>query len=145
MSWVWCSYIYSHFHKKGYFSLYYEKIVFAKKSGVVLGLKISDFGWKRGVFFRPKSAKKGDVFQTWVRAWYTLWSGVGWTGTSYWLLSLHVNQPSHSWDMAFSKFDLENPTITKFDLESPRSRSSQSPRSHSGWDIPLTHIRFISC
>ena len=30
---------------------------------------------------------------------------------SYWLtsLSFHVNQPSHSWDTAFSKFDLENP------------------------------------
>ena len=24
-------------------------------------------------------------------------------------LSLHVNQPSHSWDTTFSKFDLENP------------------------------------
>ena len=31
--------------------------------------------------------------------------------TSYRLtsLSFHVNQPSHSWDTAFSKFDLENP------------------------------------
>ena len=31
--------------------------------------------------------------------------------TSYWLtsLSFHVNRPSHSWDTAFSKFDLENP------------------------------------
>ena len=31
--------------------------------------------------------------------------------TSYWLasLSFHVNGPSHSWDTAFSKFDLENP------------------------------------
>ena len=30
---------------------------------------------------------------------------------SYWLasLSFHVNGPSHSWDTAFSKFDLENP------------------------------------
>ena len=30
---------------------------------------------------------------------------------SYWLtsLSFHVNLPSHSWDTAFSKFDLENP------------------------------------
>ena len=36
--------------------------------------------------------------------------------TSYWLTSLlfHVNLPSHSWDTA----------ISKFDLESPRSRSS---------------------
>ena len=24
-------------------------------------------------------------------------------------LSFHVNRPSHSWDMTFSKFDLENP------------------------------------
>ena len=31
--------------------------------------------------------------------------------TSYWLTSLlfHVNRPCHSWDTAFSKFDLENP------------------------------------
>ena len=31
--------------------------------------------------------------------------------TSYWPASLlfHVNGPSHSWDTAFSKFDLENP------------------------------------
>ena len=31
--------------------------------------------------------------------------------TSYWLasLSFHVNEPSHSWDTAFSEFDLENP------------------------------------
>ena len=31
--------------------------------------------------------------------------------TSYRLISLsfHVNRPSHSWDTAFSKFDLENP------------------------------------
>ena len=45
--------------QKGYFSLYYKKKSrFAWKRGVSLGLKISDFGWKR-VFFRPKSAKKG--------------------------------------------------------------------------------------
>ena len=31
--------------------------------------------------------------------------------TSYWFtsLSFHVNRPLHSWDTAFSKFDLENP------------------------------------
>ena len=31
--------------------------------------------------------------------------------TFYWLtsVSFHVNRPSHSWDTAFSKFDLENP------------------------------------
>ena len=31
--------------------------------------------------------------------------------TSYWFtsFSFHVNRPSHSWDTAFSKFDLENP------------------------------------
>ena len=31
--------------------------------------------------------------------------------TPYWLtsLSFHVNQPSHSWDMAISTYDLENP------------------------------------
>ena len=31
--------------------------------------------------------------------------------TPYWFtsLSFHVNRPSHSWDVTFSKFDLENP------------------------------------
>ena len=52
-------------------------------------------------------------------------------------LSFHVNQPSHSWDMTFSKFDLEN----------PRSRSwlGQSWKSQSGCNIPLTHIPFVPC
>ena len=36
--------------------------------------------------------------------------------TSYWLTSLlfHFNQPSHSWDTAFSKFNLENPRSTSW-------------------------------
>ena len=33
--------------------------VLLKKGGVLLGLKISDFGLKSGDFFRPKSAKRG--------------------------------------------------------------------------------------
>ena len=36
--------------QKGYCSLCYERVAFCLKRGVLLGLKISDFGWKRGVF-----------------------------------------------------------------------------------------------
>ena len=51
--------------------------------------------------------------------------------TSYWFtpLSFHVDRSSHSWDMAFSKFDLEN----------PRSRS------HSGSSFLSTHISCVLC
>ena len=48
--------------QKGYCSLYYEKIVFCLKRGVLLGLKISDFGWKRGDFF-TKIREKGVFFK----------------------------------------------------------------------------------
>ena len=34
---------------------------------------------------------------------------VGLTSYRFTSLSFHVNRPSHSWDTAFSKFDLENP------------------------------------
>ena len=36
---------------------------------------------------------------------------------SYWItfLSLHVNQPSHSWDTAFSELDPENPGLRSND------------------------------
>ena len=47
--------IYYHFHTKGHCSLCYDKIAFRLKRGVLLGLKVSDFDWKRGDFFRPKS------------------------------------------------------------------------------------------
>ena len=44
--------------QKGYFVLYNEnKIAFALKRGVLLGLKISDFGWKRGVFLAQNPRK----------------------------------------------------------------------------------------
>ena len=66
---------------KGYFSLYDEKIAFCLKRGVLLSLKISDFDWKR-VFFIVQNPRKGGLFQTWVRAWYTLWSKVGGGGGS---------------------------------------------------------------
>ena len=35
------------------------------------------FAWKKGVFFRPIFSKNWGVFQTRVRAWYTIWSGWG--------------------------------------------------------------------
>ena len=49
---------------------------FALKRGVLLDLKISDFGWERGVFL-AQNPRKWCIFQAWVRAWYTFWSGVG--------------------------------------------------------------------
>ena len=49
-------------------------------------------------------------------------------------LSFHVNLPSHSWDTAFSKFDLEN----------PRSRSWVK-WTQSGCNILSTNIPFLPC
>ena len=70
--------LYSHFHKKNGTVVYITKKsrFFFLKKGVLLCLKINDFGWKRGIF-RPNSAKKGVFFKTWVRAWHKPWSGVG--------------------------------------------------------------------
>ena len=68
MPWV----LYSHIHNK---SMYNENInAFCLKMGAFLGLKISDFVWKRGIF-SSKIRGKGVYFLA--RAWYTLWSGVG--------------------------------------------------------------------
>ena len=59
--------------------------------------------------------------------------------TFYWLISLyfHVNRPSHSWDMTFSKFDLEN----------PRSRSwVRGTLKVTKWcNILSTHTPFVLC
>ena len=44
------------------------------KRGVLLDLKISDFGWKRGLFL-VLNPRKGVVFQAWERVWYTFCSG----------------------------------------------------------------------
>ena len=49
---------------------------FVLKRGVLLDLKISDFGWKGGVFL-VQNPRKGGIFLAWVRAWYTFWSSVG--------------------------------------------------------------------
>ena len=45
--------------------------------------------------------------------------------TSYRLTSLlfHVNRPSHSWDTAFSKFDLENPRSRSWVRENVKSHN----------------------
>ena len=52
-------------------------------------------------------------------------------------LSLHVNRPSHSWDTAFSKFDLEN--------QGSRSWGGHSSKSQCGPNILSTHIPFVPC
>ena len=65
---------------KGVFILQNEnKIAFCFKKGRFIGPQISDFSWKRGVFL-AQNPQKGRIFQAWVRAWYTLWSGVGGPG-----------------------------------------------------------------
>ena len=70
--------------QKGKLSYFYNenKIAFflkKKGGGVLLDLKISDFGRKFGVFL-AQNPRKGGMFQAWVRAWYTFWSGVGGRG-----------------------------------------------------------------
>ena len=59
--------------------------------------------------------------------------------TSYRLtsLSFHVNRPSHSWDTAFSKFDLEN--------QASRSWVRSQFKSQWGSNILSTHIPFVPC
>ena len=54
--------------------------------------------------------------------------------TPYWLASLwsHVNRPSHSWDTAFSKFDLEK-------------GQGNSSRSQSRFNTLSTRIPFDPC
>ena len=58
---------------------------------------------------------------------------------SYRLKSLlfHVNRPSHSWDTAFSKFDLEN--------QGSRSWVRSQFKSQWGSNILSTHIPFVPC
>ena len=46
------------FMKKGYCSLYCEKIAFCLKRGVILGASKSAISVEKRVFFRPKSAKR---------------------------------------------------------------------------------------
>ena len=65
--------------RKGTSAYMTKQIPFCLKRGVLFSLKTSDFDWKSGVFY--PNPRKGGVFQTWVLAWYTLWSGVG-AGTS---------------------------------------------------------------
>ena len=47
-------------------------------------------------------------------------------------LSFHVNRPSHSWDTAFSKFDLENHGLRSNDLMLHNYRSRQFHRTSNG-------------
>ena len=50
-------------------------------------------------------------------------------------LSFHVNRPSHSWDTAFSKFDLEN--------QGSRSWWGHSSKSQCGSNILSTDMPFV--
>ena len=55
---------------------------FALKRGVLLDLKISDFGWKGGVFL-AQNPRKGGVFQAWVRIVIYVLVGNGGTGCGW--------------------------------------------------------------
>ena len=59
--------------------------------------------------------------------------------TSYRLtsFSFHVNRPSHTWDTAFSNFDLEN--------QGSRSWVRSQFKSHWWFNILSTHILFVPC
>ena len=46
------------------------------KRGCFIGPQNQRFRLKKGCFV-VRNPWKGGVFETWVRAWYTLWSGVG--------------------------------------------------------------------
>ena len=62
--------------QKGYFILYNEnKIVFCFKEGYFIGPQNQRLRLKKGCFF-AQDPRKGGIFQAWVRAWYTFWSGV---------------------------------------------------------------------
>ena len=50
---------------------------------------------------------------------------VGLTSYRFTSLSFHVNRPSHSWDTAFSKFDLENQGSRSTSLDNSIDRSIQ--------------------
>ena len=52
-------------------------------------------------------------------------------------LSFHVNRPSHSWDTAFSKFDLE--------IKGQGHGWGHSSKSQCGSNILSTHIPFVPC
>ena len=79
MSWDWCSYIYSHFHKKGTVAYITRKIALIYSFiNLFIGSQNQRFRLKRGCFFRPKSAKRGcfsNLVTSVVDA--LLWSGVG--------------------------------------------------------------------
>ena len=79
MCWVWCSYIglYSHFHRKGTVAYITKKIRVLFKKGCFIGPQNQRFRFKKGWVFFAQNSRKGGVFQTWARAWYTLWSGGG--------------------------------------------------------------------
>ena len=77
--------------------------------------------------------------------------------TSYRLtsISFHVNLPFHSWDMAISNFDLENPgVIVQGSIVGPATSTpfvlcqigqGHTSRFNNGSYILLTHIPFIPC
>ena len=54
--------------------------------------------------------------------------------TSYWLtsLSFHVNRPFHSWDTAFSKFELEIPGQGQMNMILHKYRSRKFHRTSNG-------------
>ena len=64
------------FTKRVLYLIFRKKIAFWIKKRCFIGHQNQRFRLKKGCFFF-QNPRKGGVFQTWVRAWYTLWSGVG--------------------------------------------------------------------
>ena len=63
---------------KRYFSLHHEKFAFWFKKGCLIRPQNQRFRLKKGWgFFSSQIPGKGFFNQTWVRAWYRLWSRVG--------------------------------------------------------------------
>ena len=54
-----------------------KKIAFCLKNVYFIEPQNQRFRLKRGCFFSSEIREKGVFFKLWVRAWYTLWSGVG--------------------------------------------------------------------
>ena len=66
-------------------------------------------------------------------------------------LLFHVNRPSHSWYMTFSKFDLENPRSMSWKrwtlkvITWIQHGRGEHWKSQNGSNIPSTHIPFVPC
>ena len=138
MSAVWRSYIYSHFHKKCTLAdITKKKCVLLKKKGWGGGggywASKSAISVEKGVSFSSKNPRNGGVFQTWVRAWYTPWSGVGPRFTDSYIC---VTRPKWVKTRLFLLLAQHN-NIEAIKQSKPRSNSPLWGKSTCDWWILL--------